>query len=68
MKNKREKLFDKVVQVSEKTDSEYPDKVTNRNLAIYKRKRSKKTKSDFILNLPSGERTALRKRLDELSA
>jgi len=68
MKKKREKLFDPIVQVSEKTDSEYVDKVTNRNLAIYRKRRSEEARSDFILSLPSQERTALRKRLDELAS
>jgi hypothetical protein len=60
-KKKSPKLFDKVVQVSEKTDPEYADKATRRNIAAYKACRSERSKREFMENLPSEERRVLRK-------
>jgi hypothetical protein len=58
---KREKLFDKPIQVSERTDPEYPDKATKQTIKAYKACKGKKKKEDFIKNLSPEERRVLRR-------
>jgi hypothetical protein len=65
MKTKREKLFDKIVQVSENTDPDYAEKATRRNFAAYKACPSRSIKRDFMEHLPGEERTILRKWAEE---
>lgn len=52
----------------ERTDPDYAERVDTRNLSIYSSLETSGERNNFYANLPSGERTALRRRLEAIES